>query len=340
MVCLPRRITNKTFIQKEFFFVFVMAADQEHGEGWVKEIVELYPDQPERTKYKWTYVPKPADTYQFKYVWKPDVPVGDSKWGTWARVPLDEVDLSNPTSLGQFFEAMGYEYLGPGTKVEQKLKAGVKPKDELDRVAMQHDYTYLEILDMYNRGDVDYKTAVGMVRTADLEFLDALRGTWDPMGQLAFEGMSAKVVYDYMTGGASFAQLDPAKQDPYFGEGEGGAGSGDPSHYPPDTRSSDWLFRADVNPSREHPPHAGKQWQWMGNHWTEVSLDLVDEQHPPVFGGPWRWNSRYRIWEEVPEDPVVRTATGSLWFVDRNRDGIDDRLQRRRGRRVRPFFAR
>jgi hypothetical protein len=41
----------------------------------------------------------------------------------------------------------GYEYLGPGTKLQEKLRKGVKPINKLDEAALEHDKVY------YNTGD-------------------------------------------------------------------------------------------------------------------------------------------------------------------------------------------
>ncbi len=50
-----------------------------------------------------------------------------------------------------------YEFLGPGTKLERKLRKGVEPKNELDRAAMYHDIAYARSNNIADRHAADYK---------------------------------------------------------------------------------------------------------------------------------------------------------------------------------------
>lgn len=43
---------------------------------------------------------------------------------------------------GSEFHWPGYQYLGPGTKLEQRLKRGDPGINRLDRIAKQHDIDY------------------------------------------------------------------------------------------------------------------------------------------------------------------------------------------------------
>ena len=46
------------------------------------------------------------------------------------------------SKLGVEFHLPGYQYLGPGTKLEKRLKRGDPGKNRLDRIAKQHDIDY------------------------------------------------------------------------------------------------------------------------------------------------------------------------------------------------------
>ncbi len=49
----------------------------------------------------------------------------------------------------------GYKYAGPGTHVELNLEKGVKPINELDKLAMHHDIAYSNSSDIGKRHDAD-----------------------------------------------------------------------------------------------------------------------------------------------------------------------------------------
>jgi hypothetical protein len=49
----------------------------------------------------------------------------------------------------------GYKYLGPGTKLEKRLKRGDKPKNKLDEAALKHDIAYKENKDLDSRHRAD-----------------------------------------------------------------------------------------------------------------------------------------------------------------------------------------
>lgn len=81
-----------------------------------------------------------------------------------------------------------YEYLGPGTPYTQKSKAGIKSRNDLDRLAMMHDSQYqmtedrnyapgLGIMKSGERGLYDYGAGAAMMTAAfnpwsDLDFTD------------------------------------------------------------------------------------------------------------------------------------------------------------------------
>jgi len=80
-----------------------------------------------------------------------------------------------------------YEYLGVGTPYQKKMKAGVKPVNDLDKIAMYHDQQYswtaqhtlpgTGIVTSGMRGISDYGAGAAMVNAAlnpwsDLDFKD------------------------------------------------------------------------------------------------------------------------------------------------------------------------
>ncbi len=48
-----------------------------------------------------------------------------------------------------------YHYAGPGTDLDLNLEKGVKPINELDEVAMDHDIAYSNSSDIGKRRDAD-----------------------------------------------------------------------------------------------------------------------------------------------------------------------------------------
>lgn len=54
-----------------------------------------------------------------------------------------------------------YSYLGPGTKLEARLKRGDKPKNKLDELALQHDLAYSKSNNLPDRHNADYALQEG-----------------------------------------------------------------------------------------------------------------------------------------------------------------------------------
>lgn len=44
---------------------------------------------------------------------------------------------------GNEYHIPGYNYLGPGTHIRQRLSEGVQPINSLDTIAQQHDLAYI-----------------------------------------------------------------------------------------------------------------------------------------------------------------------------------------------------
>ena len=61
--------------------------------------------------------------------------------------------------LAQFGELHwpGYQYMGPGTKLEKRLKRGDPGVNRLDRIAKQHDIDYSRAKNFQNKWTADAK---------------------------------------------------------------------------------------------------------------------------------------------------------------------------------------
>ncbi|XP_065207593.1 uncharacterized protein LOC135836595 [Planococcus citri] len=55
----------------------------------------------------------------------------------------------------------GYNYLGPGTKLEKRLNAGSQPINKLDELAMNHDIAYSKSKNLDDRHAADYNLQEG-----------------------------------------------------------------------------------------------------------------------------------------------------------------------------------
>lgn len=67
----------------------------------------------------------------------------------------------------------GYQYCGPGTKLEERLKRGDPGINELDRACKEHDIAYSKYSDSNNRAKADSylaKQAWGRVTSSDANF--------------------------------------------------------------------------------------------------------------------------------------------------------------------------
>ncbi|CAH3182406.1 unnamed protein product [Porites lobata] len=49
----------------------------------------------------------------------------------------------------------GYNYAGPGTKLAKRLKRGDKPKNRLDRIALDHDIAYSKAKNLQDKWKAD-----------------------------------------------------------------------------------------------------------------------------------------------------------------------------------------
>ena len=58
-------------------------------------------------------------------------------------------------SLSSAILFLGYNYLGPGTRVAERLRAGIKPVNGLDKAALDHDLFYSRFDDLPNRHIAD-----------------------------------------------------------------------------------------------------------------------------------------------------------------------------------------
>ena len=67
------------------------------------------------------------------------------------------------SKLGVEFHPPGYQYLGPGTKLDKRLKRGDPGKNRLDRIAKQHDIDYSKARNIRDKWIADEK----MVKAID-----------------------------------------------------------------------------------------------------------------------------------------------------------------------------
>ena len=67
------------------------------------------------------------------------------------------------SKLGVEFHPPGYQYLGPGTKLDKRLKRGDPGKNRLDRIAKQHDIDYSKARNIRDKWKADEK----MVKAID-----------------------------------------------------------------------------------------------------------------------------------------------------------------------------
>ena len=68
---------------------------------------------------------------------------------------LDIQNLLSKTGIA--YHVPGYQYLGPGTKLKKRLAWGDPGKNQLDRVAKQHDIDYILARKMRDKWKADDK---------------------------------------------------------------------------------------------------------------------------------------------------------------------------------------
>ena len=56
---------------------------------------------------------------------------------------------------GMEFHILSYRFAGPGTKLAKRLKRGDKPKNRLDRIAMDHDIAYSKAKNLQDKWKAD-----------------------------------------------------------------------------------------------------------------------------------------------------------------------------------------
>lgn len=63
--------------------------------------------------------------------------------------------------------APGYNFLGPGSNAQQRIKMGVQPVNQTDRAAMQHDLEYTAIKNSFLNGRITREQADRLTRLSD-----------------------------------------------------------------------------------------------------------------------------------------------------------------------------
>lgn len=84
--------------------------------------------------------------------------------------PKDSV----PLKIGEK-HFMCMNYMGPGTKVEEKVASNVKPVTPSDAASQRHDLDYNQIAKDLKSGKITKKEANVQVRKADLKMIKYLR---------------------------------------------------------------------------------------------------------------------------------------------------------------------
>lgn len=89
-----------------------------------------------------------------------------------------------------------YQYLGKGTPATRKTEAGVQPRNEIDRLAQEHDLYYVRTRDFKGmrspvRGFVDYGAGSAMILTSANPWMD-LTGSERLLGVIAGTGLIAQ----------------------------------------------------------------------------------------------------------------------------------------------------
>ena len=74
--------------------------------------------------------------------------------GQWGR-GFDIQKALNKTGIE--FHPPGYQFMGPGTHLEKRLKRGDKGKNRLDRIAKQHDIDYTSARNLREKHQADRK---------------------------------------------------------------------------------------------------------------------------------------------------------------------------------------
>ena len=97
-------------------------------------------------------------------------------------------------SSGQY-HFPGYNYLGPGTKIEENIESGIEPINDTDAAAKAHDLDYLNIGKMAVSDEEKKK----LVRDSDKKFIDRLNKNKesDLWGNLAGRvGIRGKIILE------------------------------------------------------------------------------------------------------------------------------------------------
>lgn len=93
------------------------------------------------------------------------------------------------------FHYPGYNYLGPGTKVYDKISEGKAPVNDSDAAAMNHDLDY----DYIGKSGWDDDRKKKAVRISDIDFVNRLRNNgegWN-FGNLAGKiGIGGKIILE------------------------------------------------------------------------------------------------------------------------------------------------
>ena len=85
------------------------------------------------------------------------------------------------------FHWPGYQFMGPGTHLEKRLKRGDKGINRLDRIAKQHDIDYSHAKNLQDKWQADTKMIKATDRFAREKKHDGTRGQENHASQETFE---------------------------------------------------------------------------------------------------------------------------------------------------------
>lgn len=161
------------------------------NEEWRKHLKKFYESHDMSLKQamieaKKTYRPKnqPKNNHKGSGVYQDVVNVVNKMIGSKAR-PLKDGEYSLIDS----------EYTGPGTRLAEKLKNGVKPLNKTDACSMKHDIAYDEIMTKYRNDPVE---RAKHIRWADEEVKNCYRGIKDEpfLSNVAHAGIQIKNTFE------------------------------------------------------------------------------------------------------------------------------------------------
>ena len=108
---------------------------------------------------------------------------------------------------GSEFHMPSYNFLGPGTKAQERVDAGINPSNKTDASAQKHDLTFAEIDKRRKKENLSDRQVRDLVREADEQFISELESYGDE--QLLVGNRVGKAMIRMKTILDSTGMLDP-----------------------------------------------------------------------------------------------------------------------------------